>query len=111
MKLVITDKRIEEVDGKIYSGASYNLGEDYTVEYYTTLFSDGSKLERIYIKPMRDRIPMIYYSDNYFGEHRPTFSIQTTSYGALTPDEITEVIRGYEIAIEAVDVLTKHFCK
>lgn len=54
-------------------------------------------------------IPAIYYNDGMFGSDEKSFTIQTTSYGALTPDEIKQVIEGYEQAIEVVAVLTKEF--
>lgn len=46
-----------------------------------------------------------------FGERKSEFKIQTTSYGALEPAEIQEVIKGYETAMKVVEILTKEFIK
>ena len=57
-------------------------------------------------------LPRIYYSDDLgIDGITPKFTIQTTSYGDLDPEEIKEMIKGYEEAIEVVEALTKKFIK
>lgn len=60
-----------------------------------------------------DFTPNIYYCDGtVFGEQdKPHFEIQTSSYGALNPSQIEEVIKGYQTALRVVEVLTDTFIK
>ena len=55
-------------------------------------------------------LPTVYYNDwSCFDEGSVKFTIQTTSYGDLDPEEIVKVINGYNEAIEAVEALTEYF--
>ena len=102
-------------DGKKYERDEYTLGKHYTVVRNITRFEDGDRLVRIHVNlSYEDRhmnyFPEIYYEDGIFGDEEPEFKIQTTSYGAMNPDEIKKIIAGYQEAIEAVEILTKNFC-
>lgn len=109
----ISFKKVEK-DGKIYTGEEYILGTRYIVERYETTYTDGTKLDNIYIKaadPADRYLPAIYYHDDFFGKKEPRFEIQTTAYGALAAEEIRKVLDGYTEALEAAAVLTAAFCK
>lgn len=78
-------------------------------EVCVTTFESGYR----YIDTRVDRIdnrfiPEIYCRDDFEG-HILGFEIQTTSYGALSADEIKQVIAGYNEALEVVEILTKEF--
>ena len=53
--------------------------------------------------------PDIYFKGEWFGEVKNEFKIQTTAYGALAPEEIPGVIKGYEVAMNVVELLTQTF--
>lgn len=115
MTLTSIAYRTKEQDGKRYEGTTFILGEHYTVERYITRYENGNVYKRYSVNVRRDDrhenyIPEIYYWDDIFGEEKPRFEIQTTSYGALSPEEIKKVIAGYNEAVEAVEILTKNFC-
>lgn len=102
-------------EGRKYERDEYALGKHYTVVRNITRYEDGDKRTRIYVDiSYEDRhdnyIPEIYYEDDIFGEFKPEFKIQTTSYGSKDPDEIKKIIAGYQEAVEAVEILTKNFC-
>ena len=102
-------------DGKKYEADEYTLGKHYTVVRNITRYPDGDKLTRISVNlSYEDRhnnyFPEIYYEDDFFGEYKPEFKIQTTAYGAMNPKEIKKVIAGYQEAMEAVEILNKNFC-
>lgn len=73
--------------------------KDYTAINYSITRGDGKYL------------PRIYYNDwSCLDENAtPKFTIQTTAYGDLNPEEIREMIKGYEEAIEVVEALNKKF--
>lgn len=113
MTLTKTDYRKLEKAGYIYIGEEYTLGTRYLVERYETTYTDGTKLDNIYIKaadPADRYLPEIYYNDDFFGQKKPRFEIQTTSYGPLAPEEIQKVIDGYNEALAAAAALTAAFC-
>ena len=103
------------VDGKKYERDEFTLGKHYRVVRNITRYQDGDVLKRFRVETSyEDRyenyFPEIYYEDDIFGEYKPQFKIQTTSYGAMNPEEIKKVIAGYQEAMEAVEILTKNFC-
>lgn len=53
--------------------------------------------------------PDIYFTGTKFGEVRNEFQIQTSSFGALAPEVIPEVIKGYEVAMQVVAILKNAF--
>ena len=110
MELIKVDYRTNEADGKTYEGTYYTLGDCYRVVRYTVKYEDGTEFTRISITEDGEYIPSISYEDDFFGERKPRFEIQTTAYGAKSPEEIRKVIDGYNTALEAVEVLTKAFC-
>ena len=115
MTLCTISHKEKVVDGKKYERDEFTLGTHYTVVRNITRFPDGDVLRRIQVDlSYEDRhnnyFPEIYYEDDFFGEYKPEFKIQTTAYGAMNPDEIKKVIAGYQEAIEAVEILTKNFC-
>lgn len=116
MLLKAEDYRKTEQNGVQYEGTTYTLGDYYEIEKYVRTYEDGTGVETIYVnhkdwKVARENyIPEIYYKNDFFGERKPRFEIQTTSYGAMDTEEIQKVIKGYQEAIEAVEILTKAFC-
>ena len=113
MTLTKTDYRKLEKAGKIYIGEEYTLGTRYLVERYETTYTDGTKLDNIYVKaadPADRYLPQIFYHDDFFGQKKPRFEIQTTAYGALAQEEIQKVIDGYHEALAAAEALTAAFC-
>lgn len=111
MSLVKVDSKFEVAEGKTYRGDYFKLGQ-YEVEKYTVTYENGSFYKRISVtKDWNNRfLPDIYYSEDIFGRRDPKFTIETTAYGALKPEEIKKVIEGYQEALEAVEILTANFC-
>ena len=103
MELVI--KRNRRGEGRTLMG--YELGS-----YEVSVITYDSGWQNIYIKTNRSNRyqPEIYPRDDMEG-NVIGFDIQTTSYGALQPDQIRKVIEGMEEAIQAVEILTKEFVK
>ena len=103
MEFVI--KRNRRGEGKTLKG--YELGS-YQVSVIT--YDDG--WHNVWIKTDNSNryLPEIYPIDDMDGNVHG-FRIQTTSYGALQPDQIRKVIEGMEEAIKAVEILTKEFVK
>lgn len=111
MELIKTNYKELDHDGIHYETTEYDLG-GYEVEYYTaTKGSDRRERIHVSVKDRRSYLPEIYYEDDFYGKDKKWFDIQTTSYGAMTPDKIKEVVAGYEQALEAVAILTKEFIK
>lgn len=71
---------------------------------------ESARYVRVYVSDIEPYIPEIYCIDNFEGEVI-RFDIQTTSYGALAPDEIRKVIEGYNEAVKVAEFLTKEFVK
>ena len=88
--------------------------EIYTIGRYgvdVTTYKNGDKYIRVFITDRNDRyLPEVYCIINRKSKIIE-FKIQTTSYGSLTPDEIKQVIAGYNEALEVVEILTKEFVK
>lgn len=103
MELVL--KRERRGEGKTLKG--YELGG---YEVTVTTYDSGLQYINVRTDKQNRYQPEIYpredMADNVIG-----FAIQTTSYGALRPDEIRKVIEAMEEAIEVVNVLTKAFVK
>jgi hypothetical protein len=84
----------------------YEIGK-YGVE--VTTYENGDKYIRVFVTDRNDRyIPEIYCTINRKSK-AIEFSIQTSSYGSLSADEIKQVIAGYNEALEVVEILTKEF--
>lgn len=102
MKLML--EKSKEGEGRKY--------EHYTIGRYEidlTTYASGNRYINTRIKRTDDRyIPEIYCRDDFEG-HVLGFKIQTTSYGALSPEEIHKVIAGYNEALEVAEILTKEF--
>ena len=113
MELTKINHYEKDAEDKHYEATEYELGEHVVTRYIPTDVNKEWTLERFDIEA-KDRngyLPQIYFDDGFYGEDKKWFEIQTTSYGALTPDKIKEVIAGYEEAMEAVAILTKEFIK
>lgn len=98
-----------EENGVKYFGAEYAIGDNYTLERFWNS-RDGLDYVRMYVRinggfDNENYMPKIYYNDDWFGEKKPHFTIQTTSYGDMKPEEIRKVIAGYQEAIEVVSIL------
>nr|DAH73213.1 MAG TPA: hypothetical protein [Caudoviricetes sp.] len=109
LKLMNTKKREKEdisVEYRLYELNPYKIEVSHHTcgdDTWNNIFISKDYNERF--------LPDIYFEDNMFGERKSEFKIQTTSYGALEPAEIQEVIKGYETAMKVVEILTKEFIK
>ena len=115
MTLCTINHKEKTVNGKKYEMDEFTLGTHYTVVRNIIRLEDGSRIVRIcvnvsYEDKHENYIPEIYYQDDFYGEYKPEFKIQTTAYGTMNPDEIAKVITGYQEAMQAVEILTKNFC-
>ena len=115
MELVKINERTktDEENGVTYIGTEYSIG-DYQVERIEKHYKDGEMVENIHVSASwEDRnekfLPEIYFNDDWFGTKKKHFDIQTSSYGALAPEEIEKVIAGYQQAVEVVETLTDKF--
>ena len=90
----------------------YSVGH-YTVSEGNTFYKDGSSYKRIVVSCneewSRTFYPDIYYNDDYFGDGKPYFSVQTTSYGALNIEDFGEFVKAQKHALEVVKALNKKF--
>lgn len=88
----------------------YQAGK-YEVDVTDREYKDGNTWRNIGIsKDYNERfLPEIFFSNSIISKGEEKFNIQTTSYGSLEPDEIKQVIEGYEYALEAVRILTEKF--
>lgn len=95
-----------------YERNEYRIG-NYVVFREMSFYNTGSTFEHIQVIPNRevDYIPEIYYDYSLFGNIVRSFRIQTTSYGSLPLEDIQKVIKGYQEAIEVVNILTDKFLK
>ena len=95
----------ENMKREIYQIGSYGFNYEVYVDYIAGAFSS------IWIKNDHEQFkPGIYYRDfSAFDGSAPKFEIQTTSYGALYAEDIQQVVKGYQVALEVVDILSKLF--
>ena len=116
MTLKQVDYKTKEENGNKYEATTYTLGENYMVEKYIRTYDSGATITDIQVgykdwrKARENYLPEIHYLEDFFGKTEPRIEIQTTSYGALNPEEIKKVIAGYQEALEAAEILTKEFC-
>lgn len=102
MKLKLTDT-IKKEDKTI---EVYEIGR-YTVRVVT--YESGFR--SIDIRSRRDDyLPEIYCRDDIEGRVIG-FEVQTTSYGAISPDEIRKVIAGLEEAAKVAEFLNMEFAE
>lgn len=110
MELRKVDERtkISLVDNITKTGITYEIG-GYEIDQYITVNEDGRKWESFRVGRNMDEW---YLPDLEFGNdgYSKDFQIVTKDYGVLTPEEVEEVIKGYQEAVEAVRILTKEFC-
>lgn len=104
MKLELKKSRIG--NGRI--ARVYDLG---SYEVSTITFNSGAVLITITPDRTKPYLPEIYEKEDPIDGHITCFKIQTTSYGALLPEEIRKVIDGLEEAMEAAEILTREFVK
>lgn len=93
--------------------------ENTTYEFYTigkykvevSIHTTSYGVERKHISVTKDYseryLPAIYFTGRRFGKDVNEFEIQTTSYGALKPEDIQKVMEGYEQALKVVSILTE----
>lgn len=86
---------------------------DYTVEYAVYNVGTDREWKTIYINSdySKEYLPGIHFTGKRYGETLNEFTIQTTSYGSLKPEEIKEVMKGYETALAVVEILKKELFK
>ena len=105
-------KEKKQKSGKIE--AIYRLFRisEYTVEFSKYIYEDGEEETIIVRKDYNaEFLPEIYSNIGAFGSRKKEIKIQTSSYGALSPEDIQKVIKGYETALEVVAILTEVFIK
>lgn len=104
-------KSIDLTGNKYYTKKDVYEIEDYQVE----VLYNKEHICNISIIANRNKmfIPYIYYNPIYLNEDwteiKREFVIDTTAYGSLKPNEIKQVIDGYEKAIKVVEILTNTF--
>lgn len=86
----------------------YEIGS-YSVKVVT--YPDGSHYITVRKEVGSDYLPDIYCRVNDDNGDVLGFEIQTTSYGALLPEEIKKMIESLNEAVEIVETLEKHFVK
>ncbi len=92
-------RKLEDRQYKVYKIGRYTINVvDYLdgTAYITTEHEKADYLPHIYVRDDNDMKVL-------------GFDIQTTSYGALSTEEIKKVISGYNEALEVVAILTKEF--
>ncbi len=104
-----------EAEGRYYTHEHYECGR-YNILKITSKEKEHGWVYKTFSVKVSDEdrlLPRIYYNDWSCIDEiaKPKFTIQTTSYGDLEPDEIKEMIAGYNEALEAVEALTKEFIK
>lgn len=100
MKLKLTDTRkLEDRTIEIYE-----IGR-YTVRVIT--YENGFNSIAV-SRASADYLPEIYCRDDSEG-HVLGFIVQTTSYGAICPDEIRKVVAGLEEAAKVAEFLNMEF--
>lgn len=113
LELVKIDERtkIKLQGGIVYEATFYEIGR-YQVEHYVKTLESGKVFDRVNVCPdwTEEYLPEIEFDDEYEGHEWRRFYIQTASYGPLEPDDIREVVAGYQEALEVVEVLTEAFC-
>lgn len=107
MEMVLVDLKTIDFEEGTKNRAVLELGH-YRVICTTVEYKNGDVTEDMMIRedPNVEYLPEIYYED-LWGEEK--FEIQTTSYGALSPDEIRKVVAGYQEAMLVVETLQKNF--
>ncbi len=102
MKLTLVEtKTIEDRKLERYEIADYEVKVVYR--------KDGDI--SISVREKRDDyLPTIYCRDGY-GTGIQGFEIQTTSYGALSPEETRKMVDALNQAVEVAEILTKTFVK
>ena len=106
MKLELIRSMTNEYETAVYN--EYKIGE-YTID--CCVYNAGTESQRKTIDVYKDYsnrfLPEIFFDGRRYGETVNEFRIQTTSYGSLKPEEIKEVMKGYETALAVVEILKK----
>lgn len=107
MEMVLVDHKTIDFEEGTKNRAVFQLGH-YRVILTTVEYKNGDVTEDFTVRGdlRMQYLPEIYY-DGLWDEKK--FEIQTTSYGALSPDEIKKVIAGYQEAMLVVKTLQKNF--
>lgn len=82
---------------------------NYSVKVVT--YPDSSHYITVRKEVRSEYLPDIYCRVNDDNGDVLGFEIQTTSYGALLPEEIKKMIESLNEAVEVVETLEKHFVK
>lgn len=107
MKLKLIDtKKLNYNQIGIVVREHYEIG-DYKIIADT--YNSGFMSINITRKNGNKYLPLIYVEHDLEECTLCKFSIQTTSYGSLAINEIEEVIKGFEQAVEVVKILTEKF--
>ena len=71
----------------------------------------GENIEYFSIKVLKrnEYIPQLYVEEDVMEDLIYGFAIQTTSYGSLEKVEIRKMIKGYQYALDVVELLEKEF--
>lgn len=105
LKLVKTEK-FNSNQTKLATREYYEIG-GYNVIADTYTYESDYKIVSTKQKGDIEYLPSIYELHN-FGV-LCGFEISTVSYGSLPVEDIKEIIKGYEQAIEVVEILTEKF--
>ena len=86
--------------------------KDYSIKGYNVrVVIQDEKVEEIVLRKCERFLPEISWSGFSWDKKEREFRIQTTAYGSLEVDQIQEVIKGYQTAIEVVEILKKILSK
>lgn len=108
MKLDLTAHTVKYTKDGILQRDEYKIG-NYTVA--RTSISDEYVIINVTRNYKMRYLPDIIYFDEPFGNEHAEFKVQTTAYGAVTPNEVPQIIEGFEEAMEVAKVLNKRFGK
>lgn len=108
--LKFTNEREKTEEIKHYVRKDFEIGS-YSGYIVFTTYPTGDIDKDIYVYSDKEYAPDIYFYEAHLNKGKEGFRIQTTAYGALDTEEIEEVMKGYQEALEVVKILTEEFLK
>jgi len=104
MNMNFIEEKSKEVNGKTYKRKIFDLGGHYIVTFDLTSYNGGKTIKNIDVEPKNDSefLPKIYFHDDFYGENREWFEVQTTAYGTLDSIEFGRFIAAQIIARDAL---------
>ena len=97
--------------GRCSQEDEFTLDESYRVWRGIYKCEDGSTMTHFGVQKLDEEdkyLPKIYYKNKFEGG--PVFQMQSLSFGDIGAEEAEKMIAGYQVAIEAVNILNMNFC-